>query len=181
MKCRNGFVSNSSSSSFIVAFPKIPKNVEETQEMMFPNGDENYGFEYSLEEISKAVFDDISFEVEHHRKVSKKKVLADLDLSYKYSNEELMKEYKEANNNLLSATSMESLREARTILSEIRCKWDKLAEEWAKEAKKEYRKIHDKMFYFKLEYSDEGSGFGSTLEHGDIFRNLPYVQRISHH
>ncbi|KKK77527.1 hypothetical protein LCGC14_2852710, partial [marine sediment metagenome] len=42
MKIRQGFISNSSSSSFIVAFPKIPKNQNELQTMLF--GDkESYG------------------------------------------------------------------------------------------------------------------------------------------
>lgn len=36
MKIRNGFVSNSSSSSFIVVFPSKPKDTDELKEMMFP-------------------------------------------------------------------------------------------------------------------------------------------------
>ena len=34
MKIRNGFVSNSSSSSFLVAFPKAPKSISEVQSLM---------------------------------------------------------------------------------------------------------------------------------------------------
>lgn len=37
MKTRNGFVSNSSSSSFIVAFTKKPKSVDDVMEMLFDN------------------------------------------------------------------------------------------------------------------------------------------------
>lgn len=36
MKTRNGFVSNSSSSSFVVLLPHKPKNVEDLRDMMFP-------------------------------------------------------------------------------------------------------------------------------------------------
>lgn len=36
MKTRNGFVSNSSSSSFVVAFPKEPKDPRDVMNMMFP-------------------------------------------------------------------------------------------------------------------------------------------------
>ena len=35
MKIRNGFVSNSSSSSFIIALPKKPESVKELQKMFF--------------------------------------------------------------------------------------------------------------------------------------------------
>lgn len=42
MKIRNGFVSNSSSSSFILAFPNEPCSVNEIKELVF--GGENYEF-----------------------------------------------------------------------------------------------------------------------------------------
>ena len=38
MKIRDGFVSNSSSSSFIVAFDKTPETVAEMQNILFKNG-----------------------------------------------------------------------------------------------------------------------------------------------
>ena len=72
MKIRNGFVSNSSSSSFIVAFKKVPKSVAEMQKMLFGDEpyyknpyfypeDKKYGSEPSwlAQEVSIRVFNDM--------------------------------------------------------------------------------------------------------------------------
>jgi hypothetical protein len=58
MKTRNGFVSNSSSSSFIVAFPYKPKNAKEVLDIMF-DGKEGSINELTYSEISTRVFNDI--------------------------------------------------------------------------------------------------------------------------
>ena len=47
MKIRNGFVSNSSSSSFIVSFPKKMKSLEDVKNALFPDGKT-----FSLEEYN---------------------------------------------------------------------------------------------------------------------------------
>jgi hypothetical protein len=64
MKTRNGFVSNSSSSSFVVAFPKKPKSFEDVHKMMFDGKDggiQPYDFVdgLSYSQIAKRVWDDI--------------------------------------------------------------------------------------------------------------------------
>lgn len=58
MKIRNGFVSNSSSSSFVVAFPKKPETVEEVKDMLFGNGydlDEGYDYPFDSGEPIKNI------------------------------------------------------------------------------------------------------------------------------
>ena len=68
MKIRQGFVSNSSSSSFLVMFPKEMKSKEEVHNALFPNGKEfsisSYNWQgddfiYSSEQISNQVWSDI--------------------------------------------------------------------------------------------------------------------------
>jgi hypothetical protein len=62
MKLRKGFVSNSSSSSFIVVFPKKPDTVEELYDMMFPRGLtelEYYETTLTTKEISKRVLKEL--------------------------------------------------------------------------------------------------------------------------
>jgi hypothetical protein len=66
MKIRNGFVSNSSSSSFVVAFPKKPETIEELKHMMFGNVSSGYieCYDDSISEMdcTETVFGDL---VEH--------------------------------------------------------------------------------------------------------------------
>lgn len=68
MKTRNGFVSNSSSSSFVVAFPKKPENEEEVYQMMF-NGKDGLINPYpefyttmTHREIASRVFEDLQLD-----------------------------------------------------------------------------------------------------------------------
>jgi hypothetical protein len=69
MKSRNGFVSNSSSSSFIVFFKKLPKTVEETKQILWPKSDDNevLSFDFhdgndsiSCKAAAAIIFEDIS-------------------------------------------------------------------------------------------------------------------------
>ena len=64
MKTRNGFVSNSSSSSFIIVLPKKPKSKEETHQFLFNGVDGQIGLDYyddevSYSEVAERVFNDI--------------------------------------------------------------------------------------------------------------------------
>jgi hypothetical protein len=69
MKVRRGFVSNSSSSSFIVAFDRIPQTVGEVQKALF-GGSETYDYEnwdgidkYPAEQVAGQVWKDIQSQV----------------------------------------------------------------------------------------------------------------------
>ena len=51
MKIRNGFVSNSSSSSFVVAFPREPKSLDDVKEILFVKGQSDYPNPHTWEHI----------------------------------------------------------------------------------------------------------------------------------
>lgn len=74
MKIRNGFVSNSSSSSFIVAFPKKPKSQADVLEMMFKDKNETvkpYDHELSAENVAAIVFADLQGKIKSSGRLSK--------------------------------------------------------------------------------------------------------------
>ena len=71
MKIRNGFVSNSSSSSFILYFKEKPKNEEELKHLIFDEnniknsivgGEEYNGLVFPIDMITNTVFNDIDYE-----------------------------------------------------------------------------------------------------------------------
>lgn len=82
MKIRNGFVSNSSSSSFVVVFPKKPKNSEEVKEYMFEKEKKTLcfcDFSDSVDNVAKAVFNDIK-----SKSISKKTIIERFKYGYRY-------------------------------------------------------------------------------------------------
>jgi len=60
MKIRNGFVSNSSSSSFLVVWDKKPQSIKEVKEILFGNSKYHYYYDYqeTTDRLSEIIFDD---------------------------------------------------------------------------------------------------------------------------
>jgi len=86
MKTRNGFVSNSSSSSFVVAFPKEPKSFDDVYEMVFDSkegGIQPYDFVDGMShtQIAERVWKDLQNgkedEWDHKRVPAKKEDIID--------------------------------------------------------------------------------------------------------
>lgn len=153
MKTRQGFVSNSSSSSFVVAIPKDISLSETKIEGVVPervkkrlviNMRSLRDVMFSPEETSVNPYD-------HMDGISVEQVV-----------QRVIADMKEQTPNN---------REA--IMSELDYE---LGESGAQEFIDQHK---DKDIYV-FEYADENGNFECTMEHGDIFKNLPHI-RISHH
>ena len=154
MKTRTGFVSNSSSSSFIVVFDKKPKSAKELQKAMF--GTEKslaaYGDPVSTQKAARDVFKKL--------KGQKPLTLGQAILLL----EDGVVEWGEKSVYPPPYDSKEpdESKEDRLLVQ-------------AELANKSKGKL---MFLFK--YSDNNDVFETAMEHGDIFKNFDHFV-ISHH
>ena len=161
MKIRKGFVSNSSSSSFVVAFPSIPKSEEELRIQMFGNdgADMVWDNDITIGRISQEVFENIGIS----GKATKKQIFESIAYGWfperpeyptiRY-NEEGYKEELEKYEKKLDKTAM------------------KIAEKFIKNNKE--------SVIYVFSYSDNDGTLQSTMEHEYIFSNLPHI-RTSYH
>jgi len=176
MKIRAGFVSNSSSSSFVVLFPREPKSAADVKEMLFRDEtifNSLYGENgWPTETVAETVWKDICDQKKNN--------------------------IKKAEEMLMSGTIYGSDAPEYDDYSHIR-DWNKKMEKYnadmdryAKKRMKEFfnirklklKKINnesvDDIFLYCFKYADEDGSYFSALEHGDLFKRLKHIT-ISNH
>ena len=169
MKIRDGFVSNSSSSSFIIAFANKPETVEEMKKILF--GDEEL-FDspypdfhtkvverYPTELVAKTVLDDITGQ----KPMTHADIVREMTCGY-----------------VDGEPDVDDFRNGGKW-SDI--DWDAYdianREHASNKADAFVKAIGDKQVYV-VEYSDNSGKYFCALEHGDVFRNIEHF-RVSKH
>jgi len=175
MKTRNGFVSNSSSSSFILALPGRPTSAKQMHEWMFPDGPITicpYDFVGALSSERAA---DIAYE--------------DLKDATALTRDEIVDELDSGS---FCAPAPKGIKFPKypdyyTRKGLTDAEEDALYEKYGKETRAVAEKLADhlicespKAFFFRVSYSDGNGSVGTNMEHGDVFRNLVH-RRTSHH
>lgn len=166
MKTRNGFISNSSSSSFVVAFDKVPESKEELRAMLFYPDQPAYPDPYddkghSIDKVLDAVWVDMQEPI-------KATEWDGFEGSGPMTPEQVRQEFEGGH---IEGESLD---------------WDKPYEEYRQERNKFGHEMADKFMagnegkvFFHFCYADDDS-FGSAMEHGDLFHRLSHF-RLSHH
>jgi len=188
MKIRKGFVSNSSSSSFLVAFSKIPKTVDKMRILLFGEKEEIRMYDYSMttQEIAKRVFNDLK----SGSPLSEAEIMEELSCGYlgdewspdwrskradavekefrqKFPGQEVRKD-PEWSSRWREALD-DDFAERRALIDELTKKF------WETEKGR-----FDGKQVYRFHYSDNEGDRESLMEHGGIFDALLYI-RISHH
>lgn len=165
MKIRNGFVSNSSSSSFIVVFDKKPSSVEELQKLLFGDNDVYdgpYSGSWPAKEVAEVVWKDLQ---------GQSPLTVD-ELAGNVGGEasENYPEYIDGIWELKDGRLRERMSSLHYAACEVEDK--RVAEEFAKE--------NEGKSIFRFEYSDNDGALSTAMEHGDLFKRLKHIKN-SHH
>ena len=164
MKVRSGFVSNSSSSSFILKFDKKPECVGEVKDTLFPNDESFHYYDYNghlcygrtVLEVAEDIFNSMV-------PATQKSLLGLFNDRYAYD---------EALQNL-------GFRYGDKI------DWYRVNIELEKIAKRQMRehlKVNTGKKLYIVSYSDEDGSFGSLMEHEVLGKcNSDVCRRFSNH
>lgn len=201
MKIRTGFVSNSSSSSFILGFDKKPKSAEELSKMMFgavegwQNHEYNEGVKVLNIDAARSLFEQLD------EPLTQKQAIETIqrghfdgfpELSYHFPPEvkAIEDEYKKKYNEDIYQGRESKDKEKQKMWNKFHKLWQKHLKEQTDTVNKAAKKYFNeelkekfkgkKMFY--VSYSDDSS-LGSHMEHSGVLLSIEGVPaiRISNH
>jgi hypothetical protein len=185
MKTRLGFVSNSSSSSFVVVLPEWPKDKEHLSGLIF-NGQTKYENPYfdpecrdnsprnwPISEVVDVLWTQFQ---DQDRNMGVFEIAKELASGWVNEIDEILEREKD---NFLKPEKERKYPEDKDYDKEHRRRED-LAFEMARKFMEANDKGEWPCAYLKFSFSDNDGAFLSALEHGNLFEGLPHIV-ISHH
>lgn len=171
MKIRDGFVSNSSSSSFIIGFSQVP-DAEYLKKLLYDDKDSYMGVYQDAPFSTDTLVSMIMAELEGKTPINDMKGIveaigddaSDWDTHPDYGYWNVQKE-----DRLKKGTP------------EYEAAWEKHNQETIESALEMAKSIHDPdLVFYSLSFADEDGSVGCELEHGSTWDRLPHL-RFSHH
>jgi hypothetical protein len=164
MKRRKGFVSNSSSSSFILSIPRKPKDKEDLFNFMFFDGDTEYvdpyeDKSYPMEDVVSAVMSQL---------VDQKPMTKD-EMVYLVNCGHIDHPFLD---------NLELFKDA-----DGNYQWEereKLQKEIAEDVVKDFSRVHKNKEFYNVSFSDNEGDLNGAIEHGSAFDRIPHL-RCSFH
>jgi hypothetical protein len=190
MKTRNGFVSNSSSSSFVIGLSRKPKSAEKLAEVLYHDG-QGVCAPYDAEIVSpQDAADQIWQQIKDQRPMTKKQLADKIssgwfdghpEFPFNGRQKDIAQEYRQITGKFIldDDTPLEWRERYRQVEREV---WDEYNKDKAAAAAELAERLLSGPFSGKKLYNcsfgdDDGAG---TMEHGNTFRSVPHT-RISHH
>ncbi len=163
MKTRYGFVSNSSSSSFVVAFKRRPASVDELHKMLFDNNKTfiYYDYLFNTEQAANTVWKDMKGQCS----LTLNEISSMIGEGY------------------VEGAPEYPWSECNVTEEQHRRNVDKYEDDTAEFIQKMAKRFVDDnvgAVLLSFSYSDNDGEYYSALEHGGLFQRLPHI-RISHH
>jgi len=201
MKERDGFVSNSSSSSFLIGLFRKPRSVKELKRWLFGNKDyiQWYDYGYKTIDIAKRIFNDLKGKHPIRAKARMiKEIMAGSFPGYpdmwnrKRPSDKLEDQFHKSfpqygsywDDDKLKETMAKELAEKIRVARQKERDEDNKSVEDAAEAflRKDVQPIMEGLHVYQLEYADGGGGdpLRAAIEHGDVFSQIPHVQISKH-
>jgi len=161
MKIRQGFVSNSSSSSFVVAFPSIPKSSDDVHRILF-NNDKKFNIEQYDRHLESSKASNIVYDAIKNQNVNDKNAIIESIGNGWFDGKPEMEKFKNSKGNV-DWNAYEEASNKKAL---------KIANKFIKDNK------DAKIYVFS--FSDNDGDDGVVMEHGEIFNNLPHIQTSYH-
>lgn len=164
MKIRNGFVSNSSSSSFVVAFPKKPNTKKSLQRMLF--GSEKffanpYDWDHTcsgwpIEMVVNAIWEQLVNQTPNNKKA-------------------IFEGFQGWYDGYPNCKDFEDMEGKTNWIA-----WEDADAEMRHKKVDEFMRAHPLHYIYVFHFADENGRFECALEHGYTFNNVPH-EVISRH